>query len=214
MAYRGDLDPDTADRLLTGRLDPDDAPPRYREVASLLQRRARGGRDRARSTDDALIVAMVDAIVAAGSRSSRRKHVLTRIVMTKAAAVAVVALSATGAAAATGNLPDAAQDGLARAAQHIGINLPSSANDKAREQTSTTTRTPRMRPSPRCPRPCPRRRRGRHDSGRATAADASTPHGPPAGMPGDDETTPAADRQPRVRGLRSRAECRSRGRQG
>ena len=60
---------------------------------------------------------------------------LTRIVMTKAAAVAVVALSATGAAAATGNLPDAAQDGFAHAAQHIGINLPSSANDKAREQT-------------------------------------------------------------------------------
>ena len=60
---------------------------------------------------------------------------LTRIVMTKAAAVAVVALSATGAAAATGNLPDTAQDGFARAAQHIGINLPSAANDKAREQT-------------------------------------------------------------------------------
>jgi hypothetical protein len=31
------LDPDTAERLLSGRLDPDDAPPGYAEVARLLQ---------------------------------------------------------------------------------------------------------------------------------------------------------------------------------
>ena len=31
MAYRDDLDPDTTNRLLSGRLDPDDAPPRHRE---------------------------------------------------------------------------------------------------------------------------------------------------------------------------------------
>ena len=37
MAHRDDLDPDTTNRLLTGRLGPDDAPPRFREVAVLLQ---------------------------------------------------------------------------------------------------------------------------------------------------------------------------------
>ena len=134
MAYRDDLDPDTTNRLLSGRLDPDDAPPRHREVAVLLQAAHTEARTSA-VLDDALIAAMVDAIVAPDLARSRRKHVLTRIVMTKAAAVAVVALSATGAAAATGRLPDAAQDGFAHAAQHIGINLPSSANDKAHEQT-------------------------------------------------------------------------------
>ena len=60
---------------------------------------------------------------------------LPRILAVKVAAIAVVALSATAAAAATGSLPDAAQDGLAPAAQHVGINLPSSANDHARERT-------------------------------------------------------------------------------
>ena len=61
---------------------------------------------------------------------------LTRIVTTKVTTVtAVVALSATGAAAVTGSLPDAAQNGLANAAADIGINLPDTANDKARDAT-------------------------------------------------------------------------------
>jgi hypothetical protein len=42
------------------------------------------------------------------------------------AALGVVALGATGAAAATGSLPDAAQDGLANAGSHVGITLPAS----------------------------------------------------------------------------------------
>jgi hypothetical protein len=50
---------------------------------------------------------------------------------------AVIALTATGAAAATGSLPDHAQNGLARAAEHIGVNLPDTANDKARDATQT-----------------------------------------------------------------------------
>lgn len=189
MAYRDDLDPDTANRLLSGRLDPDDAPPRHREVAVLLQA-AHTEVATGTAGDDALIAAMVDAIVAPDLACSRRKHVLTRIVMTKAAAVAVVALSATGAAAATGNLPDAAQDGFAHAAQHIGINLPSSANDKAREQTQRDDPNGKDATESSLPTVVPAKPTADADEDRA---DASTPHGPPAGTPGRDETTPAAD---------------------
>ena len=58
---------------------------------------------------------------------------LKRLSAKTALVAATVALSATGAAAATGDLPDAAQDGLARAASHVGVNLPESASDRARE---------------------------------------------------------------------------------
>jgi hypothetical protein len=189
MAYRDDLDPDTTNRLLSGRLDPDDAPPRHREVAVLLQAAHTEARTSA-VLDDALIAAMVDAIVAPDLARSRRKHVLTRIVMTKAAAVAVVALSATGAAAATGSLPDAAQDGFAHAAQHIGINLPSTANDKAREQTQRDDPNAEDATKTSLPTVVPAAPTAGADEDRA---DASTPHGPPAGTPGGNETTPAAD---------------------
>jgi hypothetical protein len=42
------------------------------------------------------------------------------------AATLSAALFATGAAAATGSLPDAAQDGLSKASSHVGIDLPAS----------------------------------------------------------------------------------------
>src|SRR5262245_5486900 len=117
--HDGDLDSDTANRLLAGRLEPDDAPPGYREVAQLLQD-ARSGNGLPNVTDDAVIVAIVDAITDADELSRKRKHVLTRIVATKVVATAaVLGLTATGAAAATGSLPDRAQNGLAHAAAHI-----------------------------------------------------------------------------------------------
>ena len=130
--HHGDLDLDTADRLLSGRLDADDVPPEYRAVAQLFHDAQREPVPY-RGTDDALLAAMVDAIVA--NDVAPRTRMLPRILALKVAAIAVVALSATAAAAATGSLPDAAEDGLARAAQHVGINLPSSANDHARERT-------------------------------------------------------------------------------
>jgi hypothetical protein len=128
MAYhRGDRDPDTAERLLSGWLSPDDAPRGYREVAQLLQAtHTEGGPSDV--TEDAVIVAMVDAIVANEAARLTRKHMLTRIVTAKAAAVTtIVTLTATAAAAPTGGLPDAAQDGIAEAVSHVGIDLPKSA---------------------------------------------------------------------------------------
>jgi hypothetical protein len=126
--HDGDLDSDTANRLLAGRLEPDDAPPDYREVAQLLQD-ARTGNGLPYVTDDAVIVAIVDAITATAPRR-RKKHVLTRMVTTKLAVTAgVLALTATGAAAATGSLPDRAQRGISHVVSHIGIDLPDSAGD-------------------------------------------------------------------------------------
>jgi hypothetical protein len=183
MAFNhGDLDPDTADRLIAGRLTPDDAPPGYGGVAQLLQQaHVETGRD---VTDDELVVAMVNAIVTSDPTRTKRSHVLTRIVTTKVvAATAVLALTATGAAAATGTLPDNAQNGLARAAQHIGINLPEAASDKAREKSDHSETTP---PAVQAPA-------GRGDDGDATSDngdDAKDPSDPAAtGAEGSTPTT-------------------------
>jgi hypothetical protein len=133
--HHGELDSDTAERMLGNRVAPDDAPPDYREVARLLQAANTEAQPHA-VKDDAIVGAMVDAIVSP-PLETKRKHMLTRIVTAKALAVgAVVALTATGAAAATGSLPDNAQHGLAQAAQHVGINLPDTANHHAREHTT------------------------------------------------------------------------------
>jgi hypothetical protein len=126
---REPIDPQTADRLLTGRVAPDDAPPGYRGVSAILARmRAPGGS----ISDTGLVRAMAGAITLTDA-NPRRKAVLKRLSAKTALVAATVALSATGAAAATGDLPDAAQDGLARAASHVGVNLPESASDRARE---------------------------------------------------------------------------------
>jgi hypothetical protein len=133
--HHGELDSDTAERMLGHRVAPDDAPPGYGEVARLLQTANTEAQPQA-VMDDAIVGAMVDAIVSP-PHATKRKAMLTRIVTAKVLATgAVVALTATGAAAATGNLPDNAQHGIAQAAQHVGINLPDTANDHAREHTA------------------------------------------------------------------------------
>lgn len=83
----------------------------------------------------ALIQAM-SARTTSPTPPTRNRTMIAKALTAKAAATAaVVLMTATGAAAATGSLPDAAQDGIAEAANHIGINLPESADDRARDQT-------------------------------------------------------------------------------
>ena len=60
--HRGELDSDTAERMLGHRVAPDDAPPGYREVARLLQAANTEAQPHA-VKDDAIVGAMVDAIV-------------------------------------------------------------------------------------------------------------------------------------------------------
>jgi hypothetical protein len=122
------LDEDTASRLLQGVVHPDDAPPGYAAVAGLLHSAAQlplgpVDEDAAATTVSAMVEVIRDATPA--PEISRRKSMLGKLLAGKAlAAVAVVGLTATGAAAATGSLPDQAQAVVSDAAGHVGVNIP------------------------------------------------------------------------------------------
>ncbi|MGH8976180.1 MAG: hypothetical protein ACRD0C_23570, partial [Acidimicrobiia bacterium] len=131
------LDDWTADRLLAGMVDPDDAPPGYAGLARALSH-ARGpvesgdlaGRDR-------IVVAVADAVAEASPPTTvpvplRRRTMLSRLLCTKvAAATMTTVLLATGAAAATGSLPDPAQSLVSDAADVVGIEVPDAPGDEA-----------------------------------------------------------------------------------
>ncbi|MGH9039543.1 MAG: hypothetical protein ACRDZ3_04870, partial [Acidimicrobiia bacterium] len=120
-------DPSTADRLLAGRVEADDAPPGYRRVAALLGNAGNGFP----STPDPVEAETVSAMVAiiggesADQSAPRRSPVLSKLLAAKTiAAVSFVALSAGGAAAAGGHLPGPVQSTVADAAEVVGVELP------------------------------------------------------------------------------------------
>jgi hypothetical protein len=123
---RHPLDEDSASRLLQGTVHPDDAPPGYGSVAGLLASASvlpTVDEDAAAIT----VSAMVEAIRGGVStpQTSRRKSMLSKLLAGKAlAAIGVIALTASGAAAATGSLPDPAQGVVAGAVSHVGIHIP------------------------------------------------------------------------------------------
>ncbi|HEY3238122.1 MAG TPA: hypothetical protein VGL92_01065 [Acidimicrobiia bacterium] len=124
---RNHPDPSTAERLVAGRVGADDAPPGYRRVATLLGDAGSGFPEPAAPVQAETVSAMVAAIQAQPTPqiTSRRSAMLSKILAVKTIAVAgVLALSASGAAAATGHLPDSVQDTVANAAKHVGVNLP------------------------------------------------------------------------------------------
>lgn len=124
MGRDRDLDEATAERLLSGRLDPDDAPPRYAGVARAA---AEAASTRPATADDALVAAMAREVRAAPREpATGRKPMLTAVSAKVAAIVAAVTLGTAGAAAAavTGNLPGPVQNGVSGAASHIGLDLP------------------------------------------------------------------------------------------
>ena len=122
------LDEDSASRLLQGLVQPDDAPPGYGAVAGLLNSAAQlpmgpVDEDAATATVSAMVEVIRDATPA--PQLSRRNAMLGKLLAGKAlAAVAVIGLTATGAAAATGTLPDQAQAVVSDAAGHVGVNIP------------------------------------------------------------------------------------------
>jgi len=123
---RPPLDDDSAARMLQGLVHADDAPPGYGALAGLLATAARPAavdEDAAAAT----VSAMVEAIRkgAPVPQTSRRKSMLTKLLAGKAlAVVGVVALTASGAAAATGSLPTPVQSAVSGAASHVGVDLP------------------------------------------------------------------------------------------
>lgn len=106
------LDEGTAERLLTGRLDPADAPPGYSPAAALL-----AAVSAPPDTEELAGQAAIVAVFAAAARlhspqliDPRRSRVLTKLLTAKAAAAVLGVLMTGGvAAAATGNLPAPAQ---------------------------------------------------------------------------------------------------------
>jgi hypothetical protein len=148
MTHRPELDDQTADRLLSGGMAPDDAPPGYAAVAALL-----GSARPAPSTGSpADVDALVEAIrTDTGPADPRRKPVLARLLTVKAAAlVGALVLGAGTAAAATGSLPGPAQDTAHDVLAKVGVGVPKDDAPKHRddgapgqegEDASTTTST-------------------------------------------------------------------------
>ncbi|HWD54353.1 MAG TPA: hypothetical protein VG346_04485 [Acidimicrobiales bacterium] len=127
---RWSIDDVTADRLLTGGLSPDDAPPGYAPLAATIQT-ATGPADPAELRGEAAIVAAGVGVVASAHDTlpiGRRTTVRTKLISAKVAAVTTVAVLGLGTAAAalTASLPTPtshasshAAAGLATAAAHV-----------------------------------------------------------------------------------------------
>jgi hypothetical protein len=130
------LDEDTADRLLTGSLHPADAPPGYGDVARVVQAAlVPVSLEGEQAAVEAMQMAMAES-----PASERRKNVLTKLLSAKAAAIVATGLiSMTGAAAATGTLPEPVQHAADHIASTVGVDLPSSPD---RPKVSDDTETP------------------------------------------------------------------------
>jgi hypothetical protein len=116
-------DADTADRLLTGRLAPDDAPPGYSRVAALLSSAAAPDQG---SADPSQLRELVDAVRTSRPASdSRRHHMLGKVLTMKAAVAAgVLTLGVATAGAVTGTLPTPVQNGAHDLFAHAGVTIP------------------------------------------------------------------------------------------
>jgi len=123
------LDRQTADRLLAGTLDPDDAPPGWARVASLLQAAAGPvdpvGFPHDESTVAAMVTELTERSPASGGVGSRPGSRRSRWWRAKLVAVAVgCTLVATTGLAFAGALPAPAQDAVSTVLAKIGISVP------------------------------------------------------------------------------------------
>jgi hypothetical protein len=120
------IDDQTADRLLTGRMEPDDAPPGYAEVAAVLRASAcLTPVDPAREL--ATVTAMAEEIRACPDPNARRRgsHSVKRLARAKITALVVggTLMASTGLAVA-GALPAPAQGVVSTMLAKIGITVP------------------------------------------------------------------------------------------
>ncbi|HEX4161670.1 MAG TPA: hypothetical protein VHZ05_04185, partial [Acidimicrobiales bacterium] len=134
------IDDDTADRLLAGVVEPDDAPPGYAQVSGLIQAATAPVTAEElvrRDIDVSAISAALVAAPAAAPATPEGTRMISRRFGVKALGIAIpaLALTATGAAAATGNLPAPAQSAVHNALTHVGLSVPA---DKASGDTGDT----------------------------------------------------------------------------
>jgi len=118
------LDTDTADRLLAGSVAPQDAPPGYAGVATLLRVVADSpsANDLSRESED---LALLGAVVRSSQpkmTKSRRRSIVPRLRL--ATAFATVALAGTTGLAFAGSLPGAAQDVASTMLAKVGVSVP------------------------------------------------------------------------------------------
>jgi hypothetical protein len=127
MTFAGNLEVRTADRLLSGRVAPGDAPPGYAPIAQAVQQVMASPRavDPAR---EAATLASVVRVLRSNSHlqaPARRRSLRTRVLTVKAAAIgATMMFGVTAAAAATDTLPAAVQRAVSDAASHVGVSIP------------------------------------------------------------------------------------------
>jgi hypothetical protein len=122
------IDDDTADRLLSGQVAPEDAPPSFRAIAQAVQE-ARLATDVDPTRESATVAAVVEALHSGFPSDApvRSKRMLARMLSAKVAAIAavgVLGVTAAAAAAATNTLPDPAQSAISNAASHVGLSVP------------------------------------------------------------------------------------------
>ena len=134
------LDTHTAERLLSGSVSPDDAPPGYAEVARVLHHAQSLDASVAALSEHAAVTAMSDALAGRllpAPTEKRGSSMTSKVLSFKAAAAAsAVLLSAGTAAAATGSLPGSAQTTASHVLRDIGISVP--ASDDHHESHATT----------------------------------------------------------------------------
>lgn len=143
------LDDRTANRILSGAVTSEDAPPGYAGVANLLHSAANEPTAGELTREAATVASMRAAILGhpVPLTASRRRDVLKKVLTAKAAAAAaVVLLGASGAAAATGSLPDSAQSTAHSVLSALSISVPgpnshASTNVSTNDETTTTTST-------------------------------------------------------------------------
>jgi hypothetical protein len=138
------IDADTADRLLGGAVAPEDAPPGYAPVATLLESAA-GPPTPGELAREAEVVALATAAVHARSSSSSAPRrfsmpvALTRPRLTAAFVAAGLACSA--GLASAGALPGAAQDIASTMLAKVGVSVPGP-NENAGTHPSVRGSTP------------------------------------------------------------------------
>ncbi|MHB8438419.1 MAG: hypothetical protein ACYDD4_04570 [Acidimicrobiales bacterium] len=121
------LDASTADRLLSGAVSPDDAPPGYVGVAHLLGAAGTGLGAGELAREVATVAAMQAAVLGhlTPTTINRGKKMISKILTVKAAAASVAVLMGAGsAAAATGSLPSGVQNAAATVLAQVGITVP------------------------------------------------------------------------------------------
>jgi hypothetical protein len=139
------VDDETADRLLCGELKPNEATGPYARVAAVFAAAAAVPREAEIAGEEAAMAAFRAARRPAHggvhrARPSRGRHLLIKLLGTKAAALALAGAASVGgvAAAATGSLPDPAQRIAHDVLGDVGVPAPDAEPADAAQQGSPT----------------------------------------------------------------------------